>query len=711
MTQAAQSYDTEHADRVLDLTPALRRLDVLLEELLKTAQSRGGVAAASLRGLYISPEETECLLARAPGAPWFERPPNVFGGALTEQAAPLELLAQQYELSPFDMDLFLIALAPELDLRYERLYGFFQDDITRRRATADLALNLRTASPAEKMARLVHLMPGAPLIRNGVLHLVPDPNHVHPPLLAHYLIVDQQILGTFLGWHGLDPRLERFCRYVPPAAGLDSLQLSAEMRTALHTLGRRAVELSRPLILHFHGPPGSGRRTTAQALASDLELGLLVADLTPAAEPGGEFAASLRVLFREALLRRVPLYLEGIEELRADDKRRSYQALLLAIRRHSQIVVLASTAPWVASADDPADVISVPFGVRDFTLRRSIWQEQLAKHGAALPEAALDALAQRFRMTAGQIVNAVDVAAGRAMWRGAATQEEPPAVPALGELFAGAREQSGRELERLTRKVEPRQGWDDLVLSPDDAAQLREIAEQAKLRQLVFGAWGFDRKLSGGKGLTALFAGPPGTGKTMAAEVIAGELRLDLYKIDLAHVVSKYIGETEKNLDRVFRAAENATVVLFFDEADALFGKRSEVRDSHDRYANIEIAYLLQKMDEYEGVAILATNLRQNLDEAFVRRLQFVVEFPFPAEDYRRRIWQVTFPRETPIGADVDFAVLAREVKLAGGNIRNIAVAAAFRAAAQGVPVGMDHLLHAARREHEKLGRIWSVAA
>ena len=192
------------------------------------------------------------------------------------------------------------------------------------------------------------------------------------------------------------------------------------------------------------------------------------------------------------------------------------------------------------------------------------------------------------------------------------------------------------------------------------------------------------KKLSLGKGLNALFAGPPGTGKTMAAEVIAGELQLDLYKIDLSQVVSKYIGETEKNLDRIFTAAESANAILFFDEADALFGKRSEVKDSHDRYANIEIGYLLQKMEEYEGVAILATNLRQNLDEAFVRRMHFVVDFPFPDEEHRRRIWGVTFPREAPLGADIDFCALAREVRLAGGNIKNIALAAAFYAAADG---------------------------
>lgn len=708
--EADRAYHANQAQRLPGLAPALRRLDDLLAHLLETSQSRGGVAAATLRGLYVSPEEAENLLAREPGTPWFRTPESLAGGSLVEQVQPLELLARQYGLTPFDMDLFLIALAPELDLRYERLYGFFQDDVTRRRATVDLALNLRTASPVEKMARLAHLMPDAPLIRNGVLYLVSDPSHVEPPLLAHYIIVDQQILGILLGRQGLDPRLVGFCRHVPAGPGLDSLQIPDETRKALRALGHRAVQRGLPLILHFHGPPGSGRLTAARALASELRLGVVIADLTRVAESGGGLGSSLRVLFHEARLRHLLLYLDGLDAFRTDEKKASYRALLAAIRQKSHIAVLAGTSPWIASPDDPANIVNVPFGIREFGLRKALWREQLAELGATLCEPALDALAERFRMTAGQIVSAVDAANARATWQSALMGQETPAPPALDELFAGARAQSGHDLERLTRKVEPKQGWDDLVLPPDEVSQLREIGDQAKLRQLVFDDWGFDRKLSGGRGLNALFAGPPGTGKTMAAEVIAGELSLDLYKIDLAQVVSKYIGETEKNLDRVFRAAENASVVLFFDEADALFGKRSEVKDSHDRYANIEIAYLLQKMEEYEGVAILATNLRQNLDEAFVRRLQFVVEFPFPDEQYRRRIWQVTFPRETPMDASVDFATLAREIKLAGGNIKNIAVAAAFRAAAEGVPVRMDHLLHAARREHQKLGRIWSVS-
>jgi SpoVK/Ycf46/Vps4 family AAA+-type ATPase len=221
----------------------------------------------------------------------------------------------------------------------------------------------------------------------------------------------------------------------------------------------------------------------------------------------------------------------------------------------------------------------------------------------------------------------------------------------------------------------------------------------------VLDQWGFDRKLSLGKGVTALFAGPSGVGKTMAAEVIATELDIDLYKIDLSGVVSKYIGETEKNLDRIFTAAENANAILFFDEADALFGKRSEVKDSHDRYANIEISYLLQKMEMYDGVAILATNLRQNLDEAFLRRLAFAVHFPFPGQQDRRLIWKSIWPAAVPIDPAADFEFLASTFKLSGGNIKNIALAAAFLAAEADQPVSMRHLVTAVDREYQKMGK------
>jgi SpoVK/Ycf46/Vps4 family AAA+-type ATPase len=257
----------------------------------------------------------------------------------------------------------------------------------------------------------------------------------------------------------------------------------------------------------------------------------------------------------------------------------------------------------------------------------------------------------------------------------------------------------------LAKKIQPKYTWKDIVLPEDSLAQLGEICQWVKHHHQVLGEWGFDRKLSLGKGVNALFSGPSGTGKTMAAEIMANKLALDLYKINLSTVISKYIGETEKNLERIFTAAENANAILFFDEADALFGKRSEVRDSHDRYANVEISYLLQKMETYEGITILATNLRQNLDEAFVRRLAFTIHFPAPDEASRRQIWTKIWPAETPLAKEIDFDFLAQQFKLSGGNIKNIALAAAFLAAEKKGPVTMAHVLQAARREYQKLGK------
>jgi SpoVK/Ycf46/Vps4 family AAA+-type ATPase len=278
------------------------------------------------------------------------------------------------------------------------------------------------------------------------------------------------------------------------------------------------------------------------------------------------------------------------------------------------------------------------------------------------------------------------------------------------DLFAAARAQCGHELEALAMRVTPRQRWSDLVLPDDALRQLREICDRVACRETVLERWGFARRLTYGAGVNALFSGPSGTGKTMAAEVMAGELGVDLFRVDLAGVVSKYIGETEKNLDRVFSAAVDANGIVFFDEADALFGKRSEVRDSHDRYANIEISYLLQKMEQFDGIAILATNLRGNLDDAFVRRLAFAVHFPFPEVDLRERIWRGIWPSAAPVDPELDVAFLARQFPLSGGHIKNIAVAAAFLAAKRGSRVEMRDVVHATRREYQKLGKTLSAA-
>jgi SpoVK/Ycf46/Vps4 family AAA+-type ATPase len=277
----------------------------------------------------------------------------------------------------------------------------------------------------------------------------------------------------------------------------------------------------------------------------------------------------------------------------------------------------------------------------------------------------------------------------------------------LGGLYRACRLQSSQMLNEMAVKIEPHYGWDDIVLPEDKVDHLREICDQVRHHYRVFDTWGFCKKLSHGKGLSVLFTGSPGTGKTMAAEVLAHDLGLDLYKVDLSCVVSKYIGETEKNLARIFTDAQASNAILFFDEADALFGKRTEVSDAHDRYANIETSYLLQQMEEYEGIVILATNLRENMDEAFTRRIRFVVEFPFPNEANRLRIWQAHFPAEAPISPEIDYGYLAREFQVAGGNIKNIVLNAAFLAAADGGTIGMRQILQGTRREFEKVGKLW----
>jgi SpoVK/Ycf46/Vps4 family AAA+-type ATPase len=372
--------------------------------------------------------------------------------------------------------------------------------------------------------------------------------------------------------------------------------------------------------------------------------------------------------------------------------------VLAELYAHPDTAVVAGRAAWQARGlerDRPLRWLGCP--IPSFAERRSLWQHFLQRDD---PQAGLDttSLAGQFSLTTGQIRDACATARDSAAQRGGMVQ--------LSDLFAAARAHSSPNLANLARKIAPRYGWDDLVLPADQFALLREIVATVRGRPVVLDEWGAGRKLASSAGVTLLFAGPPGTGKTMAAEVIAGELGLDLYKIDLSTLVSKYIGETEKNLDRIFSEAQHSNAILFFDEADAIFGKRSEVKDAHDRYANIEVSYLLQRMEAYDGVTILATNLRANLDEAFLRRLQFSLDFPFPDEAHRLRIWQTLFPPGVPHEPDLDLARLAHRYRLAGGNIRNAILAAAYLAASNGGRVTMQHLLHGVRRELQKMGRL-----
>jgi SpoVK/Ycf46/Vps4 family AAA+-type ATPase len=297
------------------------------------------------------------------------------------------------------------------------------------------------------------------------------------------------------------------------------------------------------------------------------------------------------------------------------------------------------------------------------------------------------------------------VASAAATARLRAAQRAAPMVTGA-ELLAAARNQTSHQLSGLARKGANRRSWSELVLPPEPLEQLHDLARRLALAATVWQDWGFENTGSRSWGVAALFTGPPGTGKTLAAEVLATELGLDLFAIDLSSVVSKYIGETEKNLEQLFEAAADSSAILFFDEADALFGKRTQVRDAHDRYANIEVSYLLQRMEAYQGIAVLATNLRQNLDEAFTRRLQFIVDFPFPDCDQRERLWTLNLPAAAPVEAALDPRLLADRYPLSGAGIRSVAVAAAFLAAHENVPIGPQHVHRAVMAEYQKMGRV-----
>jgi ATP-dependent 26S proteasome regulatory subunit len=409
----------------------------------------------------------------------------------------------------------------------------------------------------------------------------------------------------------------------------------------------------------------------------------------------------LRTLERDAILLPSAFFLDATELDKQDHAGFSAaQELILDLR---SFLIVGSREPWRSERS----LIAVEVQKLSAAEQRQAWQAALGEgllvdhHASAGQSAAdfLDALVQQFDFSMTQIRQTSESARANALLGDAAAK-----ATSTGDVWRAARAQFSNALRGLADRIVPAYTFEDLVLPDDTLRQLREIAAQVSLRGVVYERWGFGERLSRGRGIAALFSGPSGTGKTMAAEVLANYLNLDLYRVDLSGVVSKYIGETEKNLRRVFDAAEESGAILFFDEADALFGKRSEVHDSHDRFANIEINYLLQRMEDYRGLAILATNMKSQLDQAFLRRLRFLVDFPFPSVAERKRIWQGVFPSKAET-QNVDYAFLSR-LEIAGGNIKNIAMNAAFLAATGEHPIGMQHLLSAARREYTKIDKL-----
>jgi hypothetical protein len=654
-----------------------------------------------LQGLVLSEQEVLDIL-KTPVASTNPEPLNL-DAAESPSNTTLAQLTSVFQLSRTEELCLLLCLAPEIDNRYSRVFAFLQDDITRRQPTVELALRLFCPDFPDSLEQRKSFSSGSSLFRNRLIQWA-SPGEKQNPLPQRALKLDDRIAAYLLQTPEVDECLVNWVRIIFPTDQAPACSVPQ------HTIDRTLclVEDSfsgngpylRPLI-HLYGKSGSGRRSLACLSSRQVGLPLVVADIRKL--PASEFLEVdvLWRLCREALLLPAVILIENFDDLLQDGRQRELNALLEAAHYFAPVTFLSGTKSWKPQGSTQF-FVSLECPVPDATTRIDFWRHHLDRVSQGFGHNEIVELSSKFSFTEGQIHQTVQSTEHRAFWE---NRLSSPITPE--QINQTARTIATPSLGGLARKVETTFEWSDIVLPEGQVLQLKEIASHAKRSQTVFEEWGFNRKFSYGRGIAALFEGQSGTGKTMAASIIGRELGLDVYQIDLSSVVSKYIGETEKNLSRIFEEAQDSNAILFFDEADALFGKRSEVKDAHDRYSNIETAYLLQRMEEVSsGIVILATNMKQNLDEAFVRRMRFIINFPFPSDEDRERIWQKAFPSNAPLSNDVDFRWLARKLKITGGNIKNISLRAAFLAIERQGVIGMDCLVDAAKRENEKIGKI-----
>jgi SpoVK/Ycf46/Vps4 family AAA+-type ATPase len=699
----------------------LERIDLFIQQQVTRAREIFA-KDAEFRGLFISDDEINAILVDPIGIPrWacdLNNHSSITRRAIEHLVADieerkrvsiqngaefrLEMLAELFKLNDFEKDVLLLCLAPELDLRYERIYAYLHDDITKKRPSIDLILNLLCNAFNEKISARQYLVTESCLFKNQLLQLFEDPSQQAPPLLSNYVKINERIVSYLLGSDEIEKSISPYVRIANPDISLSDVMLPDMVNKRLKSFVLTPPAQNERALFYIQGTSGSGKKTTVKALCSELDRRLLIVDgarLSSVDEIN--FDLLLQFIKRESVLQNAVLYWEGMDSLQCESKMYQQNSLQIMLESHCGLVVLAGESDWEpTNALLKSRYVHIELPIPSFADRIQLWIKSMDGEIHERGDIDLEKLSNQFYFTGGQIQNAASTAKNMAHWRN-------PVSPhvTMDDLYTACRMQSNKKLATLATKITPRYTWDEIVLPQDNIQQLQEISSAMKYRYLVFDKWCFSKKLSLGRGFNILFVGPSGTGKTMAADVLAKELNIHLYKIDLSQVVSKYIGETEKNLGKIFQEATADNSILFFDEADALFGKRSEVKDAHDRFANIETGYLLQKMEEHDGIVILASNLRNNIDDAFVRRMYAVVEFPFPDCEHREKIWQRLFPDEVPWQEPLDFKYLARHLKLSGGHIKNVGLCAAFLSAEEGKGVAMRHLMMAIKREYQKLNR------
>ncbi|MBU7587419.1 MAG: ATP-binding protein [Nostoc sp. TH1S01] len=604
--------------------------------------------------------------------------------------AALNNLCRIFGLTDFERYILLLCIGMELDPNW----GFL---------CANALGGMGKPYPTFMLATLVlpqahwnALTPHAPLRRWQLIQIAEGSG-----LNLNPLRIDERILHYLLGLNHVDERLQGVVQSLETQniTHVNSHQILAEQLATTWANTREGTTLP---IIQLCGDEVSSKKAIASVACQLLKLNLHIMSAGAITSlRTKEINDLLRLWDRESMLNNSALLLD-CEEIDSSDAAKESAIALLMTNISSPLIIISRERRRFTQK--PIIAIDVPKPTT--AEQRTIWQNALGEVATTL-NGHVDILVSHFSLSAATIQTICTEATGKSKLKTQNNTQTSDFRLQTSDfstlLWDTCRSQARSRLDELAQPIESNVTWDDLVLPEAQRQVLRDIAAHVRQRAKVYEQWGFGNKGGRGLGISALFAGASGTGKTMAAEVIANELRLDLYRIDLSQVVSKYIGETEKNLRRVFDAAEAGGAILLFDEADALFGKRSEVKDSHDRHANIEVGYLLQRMESYRGLAILTTNLKASLDQAFLRRIRFIVQFPFPDVNQRSEIWQRIFPQQTPT-QDLDFSKLAK-LNVSGGNIRNIALNAAFLAADTGEAVEMKYILQAAKSEYAKLER------
>ncbi len=612
----------------------------------------------------------------------------------TDEPPRIEILRERFGLSANEMLLMTAILAPAVDERFRRLYSLFQYNEEPR---MDFLLSLLDEDGIGRYSNSELLGPEGKLLSRSLVERV-SRNGV-PEFAAVYRPA-QGLLSWLNGIPGTDYYQNRAeWRFSERAQGEERAR--DEILAAANAVDMAEFYSDPVPIISLFGPDTERLTAAAEGLGKEMTRPLLNLDLQDLDVSG--FYPMLRLALRDAALNHGMLVIRGIDSL--IDSSGIFPNTLGRFFDSWQVpVVLLTARNFVFSPNEYIAkrlILRIPVEGLTGTQRFGVWKGLLesAPKDDSFNDEQLRTLAGQFTLNSSQIRSAVNSALGKAVIENRELT--------ISDLYEGARVSSMHHLSDLAKKIETRYTLKDLILPEKQTTEIEQLIAMARNRSLVLEDWGVGKKLVSGRGISALFTGVPGTGKTLTAQVIAGELGLDIYRVDLSTIVSKYIGETEKNLERIFTEAQNSNVILFFDEADSLFGRRSEVGSSHDRYANIEVGYLLQRIEIYDGIVLMATNLGANLDEAFARRINFIIDFPFPDEETRLRLWKLLLPDNIDKDSDIYLEPFAYTYKIAGGNIRNAVVWAIYEAARNKRPLGIDDLLHGVEREYQKMGKVF----